>query len=99
MFLFFPFFPIDFPFAQCHTRNRTGDNTTLSAKRITVHVFEKGRFPEALSLCKFLKHCGIDAVIVSKHAVQVIPESKARTVEVLKGYKWGWDRKEKSCEV
>ena len=40
-------------------------------KRSTVHVFSAGEFGVAFSVCRFLKHHGVDAVIVTKHAVQI----------------------------
>ncbi len=72
-------------------------------KRVTVHVFDKGQFPDALSVRKFLAHHGVDAVVVTKHAVQVRPGQQVLAAEVLPKYKWGWDRKpernEEHCEA
>jgi len=62
-------------------------------KRTTVHIFGKGEFADALSLSRFLKHHGVDAVIVTKHAIQVHPDHQLRAAEVLPKYMWGWDRK------
>ena len=70
-------------------------------KRITVHVFERGHYVDADSLAKFLKHHGVDATVVTKHAVQVHPDHAARTAELMPQYKWGWSRKkegEKNAE-
>ena len=64
-------------------------------KRTTVHVFNAGEIPEALSVCKYLRHHQIDAVIVTKHAVQISPDHKQEAVtEILKGYRWGWDKEQ-----
>jgi hypothetical protein len=67
-------------------------------KRTTVHVFGKGEFPDAFSLRKFLLRHGIDAVIVTKHAVQVRPDQEVQAAEVLPKYKWGWDRKKEGSD-
>lgn len=61
-------------------------------KRTTVHVFDAGEFAVALSLCRFLKHRGVDAVVVTKHAVQIHPDHAERAAAALPAYKWGWDR-------
>jgi hypothetical protein len=61
-------------------------------KRATVHVFGAGDFGVAFSLCRFLKHHGIDVTIVTKHAVQVHPDHQQRTAAILPEYRWGWDR-------
>jgi hypothetical protein len=61
-------------------------------KRKTVHVFGAGEFALAFSVCRFLKHHGVDAVIVTKHAVQVHPDQDQKAAAVLPAYKWGWDR-------
>ena len=61
-------------------------------KRKTVHVFGSGEFAVALSVCRFLKHHGVNAVIVTKHAVQVCPDHEQKAAAVLPAYKWGWDR-------
>jgi hypothetical protein len=61
-------------------------------KRITVHVFGAGEFGLAFSVCRYLKHQGVDAVLVTKHAVQIHPEHHQKASEVLPAYRWGWDR-------
>lgn len=61
-------------------------------KRSTVHVFNAGEFGVAFSVCRFLKHHGVDAVIVTKHAVQVHPDHEQKAASVLPDYRWGWDR-------
>ena len=61
-------------------------------KRTTVHIFGAGEFAVALSLSRFLKHHGVDAVVVTKHAVQVHPDHVQKTADVLPAYRWGWDR-------
>ena len=61
-------------------------------KRATVHVFNAGEFCVAFSLCRFLKHHGIDAVIVTKHAVQIHPHHEQKAASVLPDYRWRWDR-------
>lgn len=66
-------------------------------KRTTVHIFSSGDFAVALSLCRFLKHRGLDAVLVSKHAVQVHPDDELKAAAALPSYKWGWDRPEGKC--
>jgi hypothetical protein len=43
-------------------------------KRTTVHIFERGQFVDAMSVCRFLKQHGVDAVVVTKHAIQVHPD-------------------------
>ena len=63
-------------------------------KRHTIHVFRAGEFTNALSLTRFLKHHGVDAGIVTKHAVQVHPDHAQQAAAVLPDYKWGWDRRE-----
>ena len=60
-------------------------------KRSTVHVFTVGELGLALSVCRFLKHHGVDAVIVTKHAVQIHPDHEQRAAAVLPSYRWGWD--------
>ena len=40
-------------------------------KRTTVHIFERGQFVDAMSVCRFLKQHGVDAVVVTKHAIAV----------------------------
>lgn len=60
-------------------------------KRATVHVFNAGDFAVAHSVAKFLKHHGVDAVVVTKHAVQTHPAHEQKTREVLPDWKWGWD--------
>ena len=62
-------------------------------KRITVHIFERGEFAVAWSVCRFLKHHGVDAVVVTKHAVQIHPDHEQKVHELLPAYMWGWDRK------
>ena len=62
-------------------------------KRVTVHVFDSGQFADAVSVRKFLAHHGVDAVVVTKHAVQVRPDQQVLVAEVLPKYRWGWDRK------
>jgi len=62
-------------------------------KRATVHIFQGGQFTVAWSLCRFLKHHGVDAVIVTKHAVQVHPDHQEKAAAALPRYRWGWDRK------
>jgi hypothetical protein len=62
-------------------------------KRATVHIFPAGEFAVALSLCRFLKHHGIDAVVVTKHAVQVHPDHARKAAAVLPQYRWEWDRR------
>lgn len=61
-------------------------------KRTTVHIFGAGDFAVALSLCRFLKHRGVDAVVVTKHAVQIHPDHQQKAAAALPEYKWGWDR-------
>lgn len=61
-------------------------------KRTTVRVFNAGEFGLAFSVCKYLKHHGVDAALVTKHAVQVHPDHEQRAAEVLPKYQWGWDR-------
>ena len=63
-------------------------------KRTTVHIFRAGDFAVASSLSRYLKHHGIDAVVVTKHAVQVHPDHEQKAAAVLPQYKWGWDREE-----
>jgi hypothetical protein len=67
-------------------------------KRITVHIFGAGEFALALSLCRFLKHHGVDAVLVTKHAIQVHPDHDQKTAAVLPAYKWGWDRPSEAAQ-
>ena len=62
-------------------------------KRVTIYVFAQGEFADALSLTRFLKARGVDAGIVTKHAVQVHPDHAVKAAELLPKYKWGWDRK------
>jgi hypothetical protein len=52
-----------------------------------------------MSLCGFLKHHGIDATVVTKHAIQVHPGHALKAAEVMAKYKWGWDRKEGQRET
>jgi hypothetical protein len=61
-------------------------------KRATVHVFNVGESALAHSVCRFLKHLGVDAVVVTKHAVQVHPDHEQKAAEVLPQYRWGWER-------
>ena len=61
-------------------------------KRATIHVFDAGDFVLASSVSKYLKHCGVDAVLVTKHAVQVHPDHKQKAADLLPEYRWGWDR-------
>ena len=61
-------------------------------KRITVHVFKAGEFGLAFSVCRYLKHQGVDAALVTKHAVQIHPDHQQKAGEVLPAYRWGWDR-------
>ncbi|MCC6366881.1 MAG: hypothetical protein IT165_25445 [Bryobacterales bacterium] len=68
-------------------------------KRTTVHVFNAGDFSVALSVCKFLKHHGVDAVVVTKHAVQIHPNHEQQTTEVIPAWRWGWDRKPEGSDV
>lgn len=68
-------------------------------KRTTVHVFNAGEFALALSVCKYLKHHGVDAVMVTKHAVQVHPDHQRKANEVLQVYRWGWDRNPEGGDV
>ena len=63
-------------------------------KRATVHIFERGELVVAMSLMRFLKWRGFDAVLVSKHAVQVLPDEHERAMAAARDYRWGWDRKE-----
>ena len=63
-------------------------------KRTTVHIFERGEFAVAWSFCRFLKHHGIDAVVVTKHAVQVRPDQQEKVHELMPVYRRGWDRKQ-----
>ena len=67
-------------------------------KRTTIHIFEKGQFADAVSVRKFLVDHGVDAVVVTKHAVQVRPDQEVLAAEVLPKYKWGWDRKPEKKE-
>jgi hypothetical protein len=62
-------------------------------KRVTVHVFNSGQFADANSVRKFLEGHGVNAVVVTKHAVQVRPDQQVLAAEVLPKYTWGWDRK------
>jgi hypothetical protein len=66
-------------------------------KRTTVHIFGAGDFAVALSLCRFLKHRDVDAVVVGKHAVQVHPDDERKAAAAMPAYKWGWDRPEAKC--
>ena len=68
-------------------------------KRTTVHIFERGQFVDAMSVCRFLKQHGVDAVVVTKHAIQVHPDDVVKAAEALPKYKWGWDRKEEKREA
>ncbi|MBZ5619884.1 MAG: hypothetical protein LAQ69_14345 [Acidobacteriia bacterium] len=61
-------------------------------KRTTVHVFSAGNFALTFSVSKYLKHHGVDAVLVTKHAVQVHPDHEPKAAAVLPQYRWGWDR-------
>ena len=61
-------------------------------KRTTVHVFNAGEFSVASSVSRFLKHHTIDAVIVTKHAVQIHPDHEQKAARVLPNYRWGWER-------
>ena len=61
-------------------------------KRTTVHVFASGEFALADSICRFLKHHGINAVVVTKHAVQIHPDHEQKAAAALPAYRWGWDR-------
>jgi hypothetical protein len=65
-----------------------------AVKRKTVHVFNAGEFALALSVCRYLKHHSIDAVLVTKHAVQIHPDHEEKAAGVLPEYRWGWDRKQ-----
>ncbi len=64
-------------------------------KRETVHIFNAGQFSVARSVCRYLKHHGVDAAVVTKHAVQIHPDHAAKAKEVLPNYRWGWDRKQR----
>lgn len=46
----------------------------------------------AQDLTAFLKSKGIDAKLVSKHAVQIHPDQSAQAEALSKEYKWGWKR-------
>ena len=61
-------------------------------KRSTVHVFNAGEFGLAFSVCGYLKHHGVDAVLVTKHAVQIHPDHQQKANDVLPAYRWGWNR-------
>ena len=61
-------------------------------KRETIHVFPAGEFSLAFSVCRFLMHHGVDAVIVTKHAVQIHPDHRQPAADALPAYRWGWDR-------
>lgn len=50
-------------------------------KRVTAGVYEK--YIDAWDVCALLQSAGIDAKVVTKHAVQVHPEHVARAKEVL----------------
>jgi hypothetical protein len=68
-------------------------------KRKAVHVFGTGEFGLARSVCRFLNHHGVDAVIVTKHAVQIHPDHEQKAASVLPDYKRGWDRSPEAPEV
>jgi hypothetical protein len=68
-------------------------------KRTTVHVFNAGDFAVAQSVCKFLKHHGVDAVAVTRHAVQIHPDHEPQATEALPAWRWGWDRKPEGGDV
>jgi len=61
-------------------------------KRITVHVFNVGEFGLALSVSKYLKHHGVNALIVTKHALQIHPDHRQKAAQVLSDYRWAWNR-------
>ena len=63
-------------------------------KRATVHIFNAGEFVLGFSVCRYLKHHGVDAVLVTKHAVQVHPDHQETAAQLLSNYRWGWDRKQ-----
>jgi hypothetical protein len=65
-------------------------------KRITVHIFKAGELSVAHSIHNFLKRHGVDAVVVTKHAVQIHPDHMQKAADVIPAWKWGWDRKEQS---
>jgi hypothetical protein len=50
-------------------------------KRATIHIFEK--FLPAWDVTGFLKQHGIDAKLVTRHAVQVHPDQVAQAKELL----------------
>ncbi len=62
-------------------------------KRKTIHVFSAGEFALAFSVCRYLKQHGIDALLVTKHAIQIHPDHEQKAAGVLPEYRWGWDRK------
>jgi hypothetical protein len=66
-------------------------------KRKTVHVFSAAEFALALSVCRYLKHSGVDAVMVTKHAVQIHPDHEQKAAGVLADYRWGWDRRQRQA--
>jgi hypothetical protein len=61
-------------------------------KRSTDHVFNAGEFGLAFSVCRYLKHHGVDAVLITEHAVQIHPDHQQKAGVVLPAYRWGWDR-------
>jgi hypothetical protein len=54
----------------------------VPVKRVTVHIFEK--FLPAWDVTGFLQQHGIDAKLVTRHAVQVHPEQVEQAKELLK---------------
>lgn len=44
----------------------------------------------AMDVAEFLKAKGIDAKMVTKHAVQVLPNQKDYAEQMALKYKWGW---------
>jgi hypothetical protein len=64
----------------------------MPIKRSTLQVFDPGELGLANSIAAFLRHQGLDAVVVSKHALQVHPQHEAMAREAVKQYKWGWQR-------
>ena len=58
-----------------------------------LHVFERGEFGLALSVERYLNAHGIEAKLVTRHAVKVPTGTKAAAVELMADYRWAWDRK------
>ena len=64
------------------------DNGTL--KRDNLVVLDDRL--KAWDIMDFLKAKGIDAKVVSKHAVQIHPNQIDAAKELSKSYHWGWRR-------